>query len=605
MLALVSVSTQAAWEELDQSTDDDGGSVRVDVDGSYAQTFTAGISGELSRVNLQLNQTTGVLTVEIRAVNGFGHPAAAALATATLSSALTSVTEFESVVFSPAPTIAAGTDYAIVLSTSGQWAWAASNSDSYANGSAFLCDKYDCWSDIGAVVGFDFAFQTYVRQADSTPPAGTVSVNNGDTYTNATTVNLTLTCQDDTSGCYEMQFSTDGTTFSTPVPFATTTSFTLPSGDGTKTVYAQFLDEADNQSTVVSDTIILDQTAPDTTMMSAPPATTNATGATFAFTGSDASGVSSYECAIDGPSFSACTSEVTHTGLSDGPHTFQVRAVDAAGNVDPDPATWTWTVDATAPTTIATVEGPQGQDGWYRSATVTLTADDPHATTAYTINSGVAQTYTAPFALSPDGIYAIDFSSIDTFDNPETTQSLTVKVDGTAPVLQPLGDQTLDPTSPAGAPVVFTPVVTDNLSSAGTIMASCVDQLNAPFVSGQVAPIGTTTITCTATDLAGNSVGESFSVTVLGIDELFDALRTQVNTLNILSSIKRSLLNQLATAELLAEMRQPRLSCMQLQVFDVSVRMQELFRQVSVKDATAIYTRTGVLRLLLGCGGVR
>ena len=43
--------------------------------------------------------------------------------------------------------------------------------------------------------------------------------------------------------------------------------------------------------------------------------------------------------------FAACTSPRTSRVLADGEHTFSVRAIDAAGNVDPTPATRTFTVD--------------------------------------------------------------------------------------------------------------------------------------------------------------------------------------------------------------------------------------------------------------------
>ncbi len=47
------------------------------------------------------------------------------------------------------------------------------------------------------------------------------------------------------------------------------------------------------------------------------------------------------------------------TSLSDGSHTFQVRTIDNADNVDPTPATFTWTVDTTAPS--ATIEQADDQ----------------------------------------------------------------------------------------------------------------------------------------------------------------------------------------------------------------------------------------------------
>jgi hypothetical protein len=57
-----------------------------------------------------------------------------------------------------------------------------------------------------------------------------------------------------------MSFSNDGTTWSAWQPYSTTASWTLTSGDGSKTVYGKFKDPAGNVSSVVSDTIDLDTT---------------------------------------------------------------------------------------------------------------------------------------------------------------------------------------------------------------------------------------------------------------------------------------------------------------------------------------------------------
>ena len=58
-------------------------------------------------------------------------------------------------------------------------------------------------------------------------------------------------------------------------------------------------------------------------------------------------------------SFSPCTSPQSYRGpLSTGNHTFQVTAKDTAGNTS-SPASYTWTIDTTAPT--VTINQASGQ----------------------------------------------------------------------------------------------------------------------------------------------------------------------------------------------------------------------------------------------------
>jgi thermitase len=89
-----------------------------------------------------------------------------------------------------------------------------------------------------------------------------------------------------------------------------------------------------------------DKTAsPDTTITAAPWGLTNDASATFAFSSSEAR--SSFQCRVDRAPFGACSSPASYAGLADGQHTFEVRATDAAGNIDSTPASRTWTVDTT------------------------------------------------------------------------------------------------------------------------------------------------------------------------------------------------------------------------------------------------------------------
>jgi probable HAF family extracellular repeat protein len=93
----------------------------------------------------------------------------------------------------------------------------------------------------------------------------------------------------------------------------------------------------------------IDKTPPTTALTAEPPAVTTDTTATFDFTGSDNVTPTSsliFQASLDGGAYSSVTGPVTYAGLSAGVHTFQVRAIDQAGNIDPAPATFSWTISA-------------------------------------------------------------------------------------------------------------------------------------------------------------------------------------------------------------------------------------------------------------------
>ena len=70
-----------------------------------------------------------------------------------------------------------------------------------------------------------------------------------------------------------------------------------------------------------------DTTPPDTTITGGPTGTVASTSATFTFTSTEAG--STFQCRIRYRNFCGCPA--SYTGLSQGSHTFQVRATDAAG----------------------------------------------------------------------------------------------------------------------------------------------------------------------------------------------------------------------------------------------------------------------------------
>ena len=92
-----------------------------------------------------------------------------------------------------------------------------------------------------------------------------------------------------------------------------------------------------------------DTTPPDTTIDSGPSATVSSTSASASFTFSSTEANSTFECSLDGAAYSGCTSPKSYSALGDGTHTFSVRAIDAARNVDPTPASRTWMIDTSTP----------------------------------------------------------------------------------------------------------------------------------------------------------------------------------------------------------------------------------------------------------------
>ena len=125
--------------------------------------------------------------------------------------------------------------------------------------------------------------------------------------------------------------------------------------DGAHTFEVRAVDQAGNADpSAASFEWSIDTTAPQTQIDSSPAALTNSANASFAFSGSDVggSGVASFQCRRDSSNeadWTACSSPQSYSSLSDGAHTFEVRAVDQAGNTDPSAASFEWSIDTTAP----------------------------------------------------------------------------------------------------------------------------------------------------------------------------------------------------------------------------------------------------------------
>lgn len=121
----------------------------------------------------------------------------------------------------------------------------------------------------------------------------------------------------------------------------------------------------------------VDTVPPNTVLIFGPPIVDFDSFANFAFAAEPEEPGITFECAVDSVPFRACTSPHM-ISLADGAHRFQVRAVDAAGNVDPTPPFHDWRIDTTFPPVFFTSAPPDPSN---RTApTFEFISDDPTAT---------------------------------------------------------------------------------------------------------------------------------------------------------------------------------------------------------------------------------
>lgn len=170
---------------------------------------------------------------------------------------------------------------------------------------------------------------------------------------------------------------------------------------------------------------------PDTTIATNPADPTSDPTGDFEFTSSDV-GVT-YVCTLDNVATS-CSATFATAALADGSHTLTVAAQNTIGNVDPTPATYTWTVDTTGPVVSFTNTPPTLTSD--ATPSFEFTADEPGATFTCSIDGGAAVACTSPFTTLPlsDGEHTLDVLGADTVGNVSATPAtFTFTVDTTAP----------------------------------------------------------------------------------------------------------------------------------------------------------------------------
>ena len=200
-----------------------------------------------------------------------------------------------------------------------------------------------------------------------------------------------------------------------------------------------------------------DQT-PTPVVSSAPALVTKSTTATFTFT--DADLAATFECRLDTGDFSVCLSPAAYSSLSDGQHTFYVRAVDPLAS-EPTSATasYTWTID-TVPPPPPTILGPPNPTN-STSASFTFADSEAGVTFACRLDaSGFPPcpnpaSYAGPLA---DGEHTLRARAVDAAGNVSAPSSYTWTIDTVPPAVPTIG---------AHADVIATSTTTFTFSSVG------------------------------------------------------------------------------------------------------------------------------------------
>ena len=147
--------------------------------------------------------------------------------------------------------------------------------------------------------------------------------------------------------------------------------------DGAHTYTANATDAAGNTGSASSPVhVTVDDVPPVTSITSG---TTSTNDAGFSFTSSEAG--STFECGLTGPNepggFTACSSPIAYSHLASGSYTFSVRATDRAGNIDPTPPTWSFTVQPASTGGGATTSGGTGAPAPSTSSSATSAGSGP------------------------------------------------------------------------------------------------------------------------------------------------------------------------------------------------------------------------------------
>jgi PKD repeat protein len=354
---------------------------------------------------------------------------------------------------------------------------------------------------------------------DTISPTGSITINDGAAYTTTTSVTLTLSATDATSGIAEMRFSNDNTAYTEWQAYATSKSWNLEDGDGTKTVYVQFRDHAGLIS-IYSDAITLDTTPPTGSIKIAEDATyTNSSSIILTLSATDAtSGVAQMRFTNDNVIWSDwepyATSKSWTLLTGDGLKGVTVQYKDNAGLISS--YSDLTILDTTKPTANAGIDQTVNEDALVTFDGSASTDENGIATYTWTFTDITPQTLTGKnptYTFTTPATYTITLKVTDPAGNTATDTVIITVLDITKPTANAGQDQTVN----VGTTVSFDAgASSDNLG----VISYEWDFGDGTTGTGKTtthtyASQGSYTVTLTVKDSAGNSAADTMTVTVL------------------------------------------------------------------------------------------
>jgi hypothetical protein len=165
--------------------------------------------------------------------------------------------------------------------------------------------------------------------------------------------------------------------------------------------------------------------------------------------------------------------------------------------------------------------------------------------------------------------------------------------DTTPPVLSLPGNLTVNATGPSGATITYTATATD--------IVDVTDPVTCMPASGSLFAIGTTTVTCSATDAHGNTAApKTFTVTVENASQQVADLLAKVRALVIDPATRNNLISLLQNTQASLSKGDTAGACDKLTSFISQVQSQS-GKKIAKADADALIVDAQRVKTVLGC----